>query len=182
MKQKLPNILTLLRMLLTIALLALRALSPGFIALYLVCCDTDVADGALARRFNARTELGARLDSAADLALTAVIIVKLWPVLDPTPLLAVCTAAVALIRLAAGIAARVRFGKFSFLHTYLNKATGFLLFLLPPAAAVVPPRVFLFVLVSAALISAVEELIIELTSTSLDLDRKSIIKEKKDGI
>ena len=66
MKKRLTNLLTLLRLPLTLCLLPMRALSPAFLAMYLLCGVTDVLDGALARRFNVCSDTGVRLDSAAD--------------------------------------------------------------------------------------------------------------------
>lgn len=78
MRNRLPSLLTAARFPLALGLLAAEV-STRFLALYLLCCLTDVLDGLAARRLNACSAFGARLDSAADLAVTAVLVWRLWP-------------------------------------------------------------------------------------------------------
>jgi CDP-diacylglycerol--glycerol-3-phosphate 3-phosphatidyltransferase len=67
----LPNLLTLLRLLLTPAV-AVLAYSPGVVGrawalgLFLLAMATDVADGVIATRFNQRSRLGLYLDPVVD--------------------------------------------------------------------------------------------------------------------
>jgi CDP-diacylglycerol--glycerol-3-phosphate 3-phosphatidyltransferase len=67
----LPNALSLLRIALAPALVALawRGAHAAFAACFALCLLTDIADGQIARRFGLTTELGAKLDSWGD-ALT----------------------------------------------------------------------------------------------------------------
>jgi CDP-diacylglycerol--glycerol-3-phosphate 3-phosphatidyltransferase len=166
----LPNLLSLLRL---AGAPALAAVSPGgaFLAVFAAAGATDILDGQLARRFGWRTELGARLDSAGDLAVAAGLAVRLarfrpdflaawWPGL----------AAVAAVRLASLAAAYVKTRRFAALHTVANKAAGAAifaglgaLFLLGsdwPAAAVL----------AVAGLAAVEELVLWLLPGLPDLD------------
>ena len=172
--KQLPNALSAARIFLGLALLLLPALSPGFMALYLLCCLTDVLDGALARRLDARSERGARLDSAADLILVAVLIWKLWPVLVLTVYEVFWIATIALIRLSAAVTARLRFGVFGFLHTWGNKLTGMLLGLYPFTLLLTDEGWPLHVLLAFASVSAVEELLIELRAADWNADRRSL--------
>lgn len=173
---QLPNALSLLRIPLGLALLLLPAMSPGFMALYLLCCLTDVLDGALARRLDARSEMGARLDSAADLILVAVLIWKLWPVLALTAHEMVWIAAIALIRLSAAVTARLRFGVFGFVHTWGNKLAGMLLGLYPFILLLTDAGWPLYVLLAVAGASAVEELLVELRAADWNADRRSLFR------
>ena len=75
------NLLTGSRILCALALLACPAFSKGFYLLYILGGITDVFDGMAARRLNAETELGARLDTAADTVFALVVLCKLWRVL-----------------------------------------------------------------------------------------------------
>jgi cardiolipin synthase len=70
----LPNALSLLRLAvaLPIAVLILAGSQPAFVvalAIFVVAALTDLADGALARRWHAQTVLGSHLDPLADKAL-----------------------------------------------------------------------------------------------------------------
>ena len=84
-------------------------------------------------------------------------------------------AAIAVIRLAALLVCYLRFRQFAFLHTSLNKATGFLLFLSPVLFWLLGLDVAAIVLCTVATISAMEELLIDFTSSGLNLDTKSIL-------
>lgn len=173
MKQ-LPNALSILRIPLGLSLLVFPVLSSGVMALYLLCCLTDVLDGFLARRLNAQSELGARLDSAADFLLVAVLIWKLWPFVSPTVYEGLWVAAIALIRLSAAVTARLRFGVLGFLHTWGNKLTGILLGFYPFSLFLLDVGWQLYVLLAVATLSAVEELLIEVCAAHWSADRKSL--------
>lgn len=173
--ERVPNILTAARIPLSAALLLTDFPSPAFYALYCLCVLTDVLDGFLARRLGAVSVLGARLDSAADLVLTGALLVRVLPVAGLTPPLVLCVGGVVFLRLTAAIAARVRFGKFGFLHTLLNKATGVLLFLYPFAVRLPAAP---YIVCAAALLSSAEEAAIELTAAEWEPDRRSIFVRK----
>jgi CDP-diacylglycerol--glycerol-3-phosphate 3-phosphatidyltransferase len=80
---KLPNILTLLRMVASAALYLLYVRhfqQPGFMssfvlfAIYVVIALTDLVDGIIARKFNMVTELGKELDPMADKVLVFLML------------------------------------------------------------------------------------------------------------
>jgi phosphatidylglycerophosphate synthase len=79
-----PNIISATRIALTPAVLtsAMAGSKPWFVALVSASLLTDVLDGFLARRWNAFSDLGRKLDSAADY-LTMITglagIAMLWP-------------------------------------------------------------------------------------------------------
>ena len=98
MRNRLPSLLTAARFPLALGLLAAEV-STRFLALYLLCCLTDVLDGLAARRLNACSAFGARLDSAADLAVTAVLVWRLWPLAAPDPWLTLWICAAAAVHL-----------------------------------------------------------------------------------
>lgn len=171
----LPNLLSAVRIPLALTLLFFQSLSAGFMVLYLACCITDALDGFLARRLDARTEFGARLDSAADFVLVVILLWKLWPVVAPDITIVVWVAAIVFARLGAAVTARLRFGRFGFLHTWANKLTGVMLALYPLILLLTFNRWPLYFLLTAASISAIEELVIELHAKCWDPDRKSLM-------
>lgn len=80
----LPNLLSGLRIALMPALLmsAVAGSRAWFVALLAVCLATDALDGFLARRLNAYSDLGRKLDSAADYVILitgSAGIALLWP-------------------------------------------------------------------------------------------------------
>lgn len=63
-----PNLLSILRMILVIPLLysALTNQKTLFLIIFIIGGLTDILDGAIARKFKKTTELGSKLDSIAD--------------------------------------------------------------------------------------------------------------------
>ena len=125
------NVITGIRILLSVGLLFCPALSPSFFTLYLLAGLTDMIDGPVARRTHTASSFGAKLDTVADAFFAAVCLCKLLPVLDIPGWLYVWIAAIALIKLiniVFGFAMQKRFVP---VHSRANKATGLLLFLLP---------------------------------------------------
>lgn len=74
MLRQLPNALTVLRLLLALplALLLLERDHPAALVVVAIAGITDALDGFLARRLDARTQLGALLDPVADKTLVTV--------------------------------------------------------------------------------------------------------------
>lgn len=71
--RRLPNILSFLRIGLSPALLFVSRQPLAFTALYLLCGITDVLDGYLARKWQAESRLGAKLDSLGDFIFWVVM-------------------------------------------------------------------------------------------------------------
>ncbi len=174
----LANMISISRILFIIGLLFSLHEPLPFIILYFACGLSDVLDGYVARKTNTQSELGAKLDSIADLffftVLTAAIILWLGNRLAAFfPWLI----AIILIRCANLAIAAYKYRTFAILHTWGNKITGFLLFAAPPMFIISrETAVFWPVCVFAAL-SALEESTIHLTSKTLDLNRQSIFKK-----
>lgn len=172
-----PNLLTVFRMLGTLALAFLPPLTVPFFALYLICSATDIADGVIARKTGAVSDFGARLDSVADILFYAVILLRLFPTLRGTlPVQVWWLAGAALaFRLCAYLAAACRYRRFAALHTYLNKCTGALLFALPlllltPAAVPIS-----FAVCVMGVLASAEELCLHLCSPAYDANVKSLL-------
>jgi len=85
MLKKLPNLLSILRLILCPVMVAVAWLTgsrPWFLGLFLAALLTDAFDGFLARRLHAESDLGRRLDSWGDYVLTATAVAAmchLWP-------------------------------------------------------------------------------------------------------
>lgn len=148
------NIITGLRILCSLLLLPVPVFSPQFYLLYLLCGLSDMADGAVARRTNSSTPFGAKLDTAADLVFVAAAFIKLLPVL-PLPSWAWGWAGIIALIKAASIARN--FHRFLTSHTFLNKVTGFLLFLLPLTLRLIDLKYSAAVVCAAATAAAIQE-------------------------
>ena len=133
MLRRLPNGITALRLLGSVALGLAEPDSAVFLALYLFCGASDMLDGLLARRLRAETPLGAALDSIADLCFFLVCAWKLLPRLAFPAWLWGWAAAIAAVKLAAFLLTRQR--RLDALHTPLNRLTGLCLFLSAPFLA-----------------------------------------------
>lgn len=80
-KKHIPNVVTSLRIVGTFILIFLQPMSAVFLVVYAFSGFSDVVDGYLARKLKAESELGSKLDSAADLLFYAVSLIKLLPLL-----------------------------------------------------------------------------------------------------
>ncbi len=133
MAKMIPNILTLLRIIGGVALIFLKPLDTAFFAVYTAAGLTDALDGFAARKLNASSELGKKLDSAADLLFYAVMLFKLspelWRVL-PRPIW-IAVAVIFILRLISYTVAAMKQKKFASLHTPLNKLSGLVMFVVP---------------------------------------------------
>jgi len=131
-----PNVLSGLRLASVPALLALAWIQQpvAFLVLLLVSLLSDALDGWIARRFDAVTQFGIRLDSVADFALYIAVPLGgwwLWPelLLREAPWIALIVVGYAL----PGVLALIRFHRLSSYHTWSAKiavavtAAGFFL-------------------------------------------------------
>lgn len=178
-RKVIPNFLTGARVVLTMALLFPAVTGAVLAALYLAAGLTDMLDGWLARRLHAESTFGARLDSAADFFFVAAALFRLWPVAAPGTAVLLWVGGIALLRLGAALAAKVRFGRFGFLHTRANKYTGLLLFCYPFSLFFTRSQVVLYILCAAATFSAAEELFLELTAKHWDPNRVGLFRKSK---
>lgn len=132
MKKHIPNLLSALRIVCADAMIFVVSPSTAFFALYAVCGLSDVLDGHFARAFDAQTELGSKLDSAADLVFVIVCAIKIIPLMSLPKWLVIWIIAIAAAKLLALIISFIRSGSFGFRHSYINRLTGAALFLTVP--------------------------------------------------
>ena len=151
------NLLTGVRILCSIALLFCPAFSPSFIVLYLIAGITDMTDGAMARKTNTTSELGAKLDTAADFVFVAVCLWKLLPSLAAALWLWIWIVLIALIKMINIISGYVIQKRYVANHTVMNKVTGVLLFLLPLTLPAVELKYSAPLVCAAATFAAIQE-------------------------
>ena len=125
----LPNILSASRIALCPPLLLADAMTVPFWVLYVIAGTTDMLDGFLARRWGVESKFGARLDSLADFVFVLAVGYKLFPWLKLSDELWMMIGLIALVKTVNAISSYVVKHKIEFLHTKVNKLTGFLLFI-----------------------------------------------------
>ena len=157
MKKQIANIMTSCRILLSITLLFCPVFSVSFYTLYLFCGITDMVDGTIARKTNAVSSFGARLDTASDFIFFAVSLIKLFPVIHIPKWIWVWIAVIAVIKICNVISGFAYKKKLISLHTVMNKITGLLLFLLPLTLSVIELKYSLIAVCIVATISAIQE-------------------------
>ena len=133
MIRHIPNMITLSRIPMAVALPFVQSSPAVFWTLYLLCGLSDVLDGAVARLTGAVSRLGERLDTIADIIFVAVWMLLFIPAIDVGLWLWVWTGVIALIKVVNVISGLAMKKGFVAKHTPANKATGILLFILPMA-------------------------------------------------
>ena len=185
MEQKinLPNLLTMLRILSTVCLMLFPPHSLWFISIYTLAGITDVLDGYIARKTGKTTDFGAKLDSAADLFFYAVMLLRIFPVLwEMLPWqIWLLVGAVLVVRLSAYGIAAVKYRCFAARHTWLNKATGFMVFVIPYMLPSPVGVAFCWAVGIVAMLASAEELVLHLITKTYDPRVKSIFSRLKPG-
>ncbi len=171
------NVVTSARIILSAILIFSTPLSAQFYILYTCCGVTDMLDGMIARHTHTASKSGAVLDSIADMAFLFVVMLRLWPVLLGLVPKAVLWAIpfIAAIRVFAYLTGWIKYHCFVSLHTYLNKATGAALFASAYFMLSASFRFLCGVICVLAILSAAEELAINIKSSHCDLNVKSIL-------
>ena len=128
-----PNIITSIRIFGTLLLLFVTPFSREFFVIYTLAGISDALDGFVARITKTSTEFGAQLDSVADILFYLVMIYKSLFVLSGD--LSIVTWCIigfsAVTRTFSYIYSIRKYRRFVPLHTYMNKVTGFAVFILP---------------------------------------------------
>jgi len=134
-----PNLLSLLRLALVPVLALAATLNQATLFLWLMAISlvSDMLDGYFARRLHQVTELGARLDSWADMATYAMMILGLhmiWPSIFIEQVIYLIAATLSYVL--PVVIALTRFGSFPSYHTWGAKL----------AAVLVAPAYYLLIL------------------------------------
>ena len=117
-----------------------------------------MVDGTVARKTNTVSEFGARLDTIADFIFFAVSFIKLLPVINIPKWIWVWIVIIAIIKIFNVILGFIYTKKLISLHTVMNKITGLLLFLIPPALQFIEIKYSFAVVCIIATIAAIGEL------------------------
>lgn len=138
MKKYIANIITSSRIILSLPLLFIPLSSIWFYILYLFCGLTDMIDGIIARKTGAVSKFGARLDTVSDFVFMFVCSIKILPMISIPIWIWVWIILITLIKIFNIMLVFIRNKKLISIHSVLNKATGFTLFLLPLSLTFIP--------------------------------------------
>ena len=154
------NLLTGIRIGMAAALIGCPVFSTWFYVLYLVGGISDVLDGMAARHFGKATKFGARLDTAADILFTGVVLGKVLLSVRIPLWLVVWIACIAVIKCCGMVLGLVRYRRFAAEHTTMNKICGVLLFVIPLCIGRLPWQAVMILIVltcAAATVAAIQE-------------------------
>jgi len=157
MRKQIANIITSSRILCSICFLLCPVFSVAFYIMYLFCGITDMVDGTIARKTKSVSETGARLDTVADIVFVAVCFVKILPLIQFPTWLWIWIIVIATIKIGNVVWGLICNKKLVSMHTILNKATGFLLFLFPLTLSFIEPMYSSVIVCSLATVSAINE-------------------------
>lgn len=176
---KIANLLTALRICGAVALIFLKMGTAVFFAVYTLSGVTDAFDGWIARRTGTASQLGARLDSVADIVFYLVMLIKtvpvLWGVIPRGIWFSACL--VLSMHLCIYTVGGIKYHCFTSRHTYLNKLTGALVFLVPYLAMTGFVVEYCISLCTVAAAAVAEELIMCATEKQYDPERKALFSE-----
>lgn len=151
------NIITGCRIICSVLLLFIPLFSVGFYVVYLLCGISDMVDGVVARKTKSCSRFGAKFDSVADLIFMVVVCCKLLPVVAIPQRLWVWIIVIATIKMSNIIWGLIRRKTLISVHSALNKATGFVLFILPLTMQIVELNLSLAIACLIATIAALHE-------------------------
>ncbi|MBQ0101393.1 MAG: CDP-alcohol phosphatidyltransferase family protein [Firmicutes bacterium] len=152
------DVITVSRILFSVCLFAFSPSSVPFAVLYLLCGISDVLDGYVARKLHTATKRGEILDTVADLFLSVVYILKILPLLRLTVWNYIWTAFIAVIKIIGIILRSKRNTGFCIAHSFSNKLTGFLLYILPMTVKLIDIKYSAAVVCTAATAASADEL------------------------
>ena len=151
------NVITGLRILISVALLFCPVFSLIFYVLYLIAGLSDMVDGFIARKTNSVSEFGSRFDGVADLVFVTVCLIKILPAMDIPIWLYVWTAVIFFVKIINIISGFIVQKRFPAMHTTMNKVTGVLLFMLPLTLSIVSVNYSGIPICLVATLAAVQE-------------------------
>lgn len=171
----LPNIITIIRIPLSIAMLFVIPFSVFFWIFYLSCGLTDMIDGFLARKLHQESEFGAKLDSISDVIFAVGITVFVAINIEISQWLGGIVLVIAMIRFASYGIGFFKYHEFTALHTLANKLAGIVLFATPILYWLSGLVLTGIIVCIVAMASACEELIIIIKSKELNRNCKGIL-------
>ena len=111
----------------------------------------------MARKTNAVSEFGARLDTVADFIFVVACLIKLVPTLNIETWVYIWIAVIAVIKMINIVSGYIMQKKFVAIHSIMNKVAGALLFVLPLTLRFIELRYSAIVVCAVATFAAIQE-------------------------
>lgn len=179
-KITIPNLVTLLRIILSLGSLVFLREPVIFLSVILIAGVTDILDGILARALHQQSNFGAKLDSIADTILYSIVVLFIY--INFISELRGYIALIAFVTVYKFIPILIygyRFQEFVIVHTYLNKVIGILLFFLPYLLVFTSWKLYYGILFTVAMIAIIEEILIACRVERIDRDLSTIFRLRK---
>lgn len=133
--------------------------SHGFWVLYCWGGISDMIDGTIAKKLNAESELGSRIDSVADLVFVICSAIMILPTVDLPVWVWSWIAVIGLVKAGGIVIGSRRQRWLAIPHSISNRLTGILLFCLP--FAIIPfdihlPAVFICIVATFSLLEDIQ--------------------------
>ncbi len=149
------NWITGIRILCGVLLLLFPPFSKAFYILYLIGGLSDALDGWTARKLGSASDFGARLDTAADIVFFGAVLLILFCHITFPLWMIVWVILIALLRMLSLTIGFITCHRLVSAHSLMNRASGFLLFLIPWCIEYYPSRPVAFlVIVTCAVATA----------------------------
>lgn len=175
MNKYIPNILSLLRIISSFLLIVSLDNPKLFVIIYLIIGLTDILDGFTARKLNMESELGAKLDSAADFLFYMILLfifIKYYSSFIVTFRFEL--AAIIFIRFLNLLLTKLKYKKIVFLHTTANKISGILLYFLAIIIYFINNYIIIRLIFIFIFLAALEELLITIKFSEINLNRRGL--------
>lgn len=171
MKKYIANIITAIRIPLSLMLLLIAFKSRLFIAVYIMIGLTDVLDGFIARQLRCTSTFGEKLDSLSDAVFFCIMLYILLPKLTLNQVVIYAALVVVFIRVISFMMLYHKHKKILMHHTILNKITGGLLFVYP-LLMIKPLEITILMF---GMLAAIDELLIIIKYKVIELNRRSCL-------
>ena len=159
MSKNIANIITVSRIICSVLLVFTAPFSVYFYILYLICGISDMIDGSIARYFHAESDIGSRLDSIADFVFFIIVALKIVPEINVSLIFVLWAGLIFVARLICiGISCKKDKNDYV-THSFLNKLTGFLIFVSVLFIRIIDLNIILTVLCLIASLATVDEVI-----------------------
>lgn len=155
--KNIPNYISISRIIMSIALLIPKTFSITFYIIYIYCGLSDMLDGFFARKYKITSELGAKIDSIADMIFVFVSVLKIIPFIEISIAIYIWIIIIMLIKIFNIIFGYIKYKKLTVLHSVANKITGFLLFILPLIIEFLDIKIITTLICGIAIFSAIQE-------------------------
>jgi len=175
-----PNALCIIRFILVALLIPLSFVSENIsilmLTLFLIAGFTDMIDGTIARKIKGATSnLGAELDSMADMFMVVVAVFFIVPHMQIWRYFQLAIIIALVFKLMSAVPGIIKHRKVFFLHTLSNKVLGFILFITVPIyfifGGALGVNIYIIFIIVAVFAITLEEMVIIGT---LDYPRKDI--------